>query len=87
MINQELSDSIELRKGVFVKKYIRIKPTKEELFRAEKCTACSGSRFYDDTHNGNPIPCEACSGTGLEHPTQEDIDKANAEFGKEGGFW
>jgi DnaJ-class molecular chaperone len=39
-----------------------------EQAKADKCTACAGSGFYDfwDTRRNKPIICGNCDGTGLE---------------------
>lgn len=52
-------------KGVMSLREIEFKE-KEEVSE-ERCTACSGSGWYDSCDkNGNPIRCGACEGTGFE---------------------
>jgi DnaJ-class molecular chaperone len=36
----------------------------------KKCLSCSGSGYYDDANprTGKAYKCDACGGTGYEHP-------------------
>lgn len=34
--------------------------------RDNRCVACAGSGWYDDTRHGGPVKCGSCGGTGQE---------------------